>query len=116
MSRSGIFSNSLTPFGIGKLNISDAYKLEVPKDTVGPPIPNAPPPRQVGGSVTHVPVPVPPIVGRTPYPVTTAPRPTFRPMAAATTPTAPAPAARVAAPPSTFVGTWISGGGRDLNT
>lgn len=82
MARSGQFTRSLSPFGAGRLNLVDAYRIEVPEETTAPPTPNAPPPRPAGGSPQTVPNPKPPIVGKTPVPRTAARRtPARRPVA-----------------------------------
>jgi hypothetical protein len=73
VARTGKFARSLSPFGSGRLNLDDAYRIESPRESDGPPAPAAPPPSpDRGGSPTSVPTPKPPRVGKTPIPKTSA--------------------------------------------
>jgi hypothetical protein len=73
VARSGKFSRTLTPFGAGRLNLDDAYRIETPAESSAPPTPAAPPAKvPASGSTRTVPVPKPPRVGKTPIPKTSA--------------------------------------------
>lgn len=75
MARSGQFTRSLSPFGAGRLNLVDAYRIEAPEETDTPPSANPPPPRPVGAPPHLVPDSLKtPIVGKTPIPRTAARR------------------------------------------